>query len=523
MKKSFALVWGVLVLAGFPAGAQPTTLYWDPTSTGSTNGGGAGTWNLTSLLWFDGASNVVWTNDGTCRAVFGGPAGGAVQIASGLIIEAHSLVVNQSGYSFTGGGVRRLTVHSGVLEANADFSISMIITNPPSATNLVGIIKTGPGKLTFAMANNTFLGGLYVLDGTLVLNDKQPIGGPSQPLIINGGTVELYTSQNVSDRILYIGDNGATINVPVQTNSWLFQQNTGTNGTLTKISAGVLNLGNNSNGGQAIHVSARTGPTIIAEGTLGAYTAVGSALGTGPVLVQTNGTLAGPGLIGGAVTVQGALSPAGSGLTNLLALPNMTLANGLDMSGGGTYVWELLALKDDTDGSPRGDFDRVTITNGNLVLGGSSKLSIRFAGTANNPDSGDPFWQANHSWTIIELTGTAANPSAANFATLENATYAAGTFSTSVEPNGSIKLHFTSSVAPPPAPHIETIVNEGRTNVILTWTSVAGKNYQVQFNTNLATTNWTALTNLTATGALTTVTDADAAAPARFYRVVLLP
>ncbi|MCX8091077.1 MAG: hypothetical protein N3I86_09140 [Verrucomicrobiae bacterium] len=521
MKKLIALTTTLAAWLTLSAHAQPTTLYWDPTFTGSTNGGGAGTWNFSALQWFNGTANVVWTNDGSCRAVFGGTNGGQVQVASGLIIEAHSLEVNTPGYFFTGGGTRRMTVHSGIIQANADFAINMIITNPPSATNLVGIIKTGPGRLRFGVGNNTFQGGLTVLEGTVVITNKQQIGAEGGPLIVNGGTVELGDSDTVSGRILYIGDNGATFYVQYDTNTWIWQLPRATNGAIVKLGPGAIRFG--FAGGTMTNVSGGTGPVTIHEGSLFAQTSVGSSIGTGPVFVNTNGTLAGPGLVGGHVTVKGRLSPSigGTGANNLR---NMTLANGLTMNDGGTYLWDLLALVDDATGQAGIDYDRVTVTNGNLTLGGTSKLSIRFGGTASDPDSGNPFWTNSHTWTVILVTNTAANPGGSNFALLENAVYTAGSFSTSVAPDGSIRLHYTPGGAPPPVPpHIQTIINQGRTNVLLTWSSEAGRTYQVQFNTNIATTNWTALTNIVATGALTTVADTAAAAPARFYRVVVLP
>lgn len=497
-----------------------TVLYWDSDqnfSNGTGGGGVTAAWNTNALRWYNGTANVAWS-DGSV-AVFAGDTNGNPNISGSTFNPvAHSLVFsNVSGYLITSAAAPRLTVTSGNIYAYTDAAIDARITN--AVGNITtGIRKLGPAKLALT-GNNPLLGGIFVLKGTLVLTNKQAIGGASQPLTINGGNLELSLTSNVSDRVLYIGDDGATINLPTETDSWLFQQNQGTNGTLTKTGAGVFNLGNNNNGGMNIHVSTRTGATIIEEGTLGTYTAVGSALGTGPVTVKTNGTLAGPGLIGGPVTVQGIISPLGS--IEPLSLPNMTLANGLDMSAGGTYLWQLAALKDDGDGVAGTDFDRISITNGTLTLGGSSKLSINFTGSATAPDVAEPFWQANHTWTVIALSDTASNPSSGNIASLQNASYAAGTFSTSVNPSGNILLTFTTAAAP--APHIETIVNEGMTNVVLTWTSVSNRNYQVEFNTNLNTTNWVALTNVTASSVTTSVADPAGADPQRYYRVALLP
>ena len=58
----------------------------------------------------------------------------------------------------------------------------------------------------------------------------------------------------------------------------------------------------------------------------------------------------------------------------------------------------------------------------------------------------------------------------------------------------------------------------------LTWTALLNRNYSVQYNNDLTTTNWVTFTNLTAT--LPTLTVTDTSAPAntnRFYRVILNP
>jgi hypothetical protein len=59
----------------------------------------------------------------------------------------------------------------------------------------------------------------------------------------------------------------------------------------------------------------------------------------------------------------------------------------------------------------------------------------------------------------------------------------------------------------------------------LTWLSIPGRTYRVQFTSNLTPTGWTNLIpDIVASGAVTTQTDATfGAAQARFYRVLLLP
>jgi uncharacterized repeat protein (TIGR03803 family) len=58
----------------------------------------------------------------------------------------------------------------------------------------------------------------------------------------------------------------------------------------------------------------------------------------------------------------------------------------------------------------------------------------------------------------------------------------------------------------------------------LTWTTEAGGMYQLQYNSNLSSSNWINLGSLfTATGATLNTTDSVTNGPQRFYRVVLLP
>jgi len=74
-----------------------------------------------------------------------------------------------------------------------------------------------------------------------------------------------------------------------------------------------------------------------------------------------------------------------------------------------------------------------------------------------------------------------------------------------------------------PAPVLQTVKKTNST-VSLTWSAVAGRIYQVQFNTNLAQNAWSNLgTQIAATNSTATATDPIAQATRRFYRVVMLP
>jgi hypothetical protein len=58
----------------------------------------------------------------------------------------------------------------------------------------------------------------------------------------------------------------------------------------------------------------------------------------------------------------------------------------------------------------------------------------------------------------------------------------------------------------------------------LTWSTEAGGTYQLQYNSDLSSSNWTNLGNpVTATGATLSTSDAITNGPQRFYRLVLSP
>lgn len=81
--------------------ASPTlvaaTLTWDPAMDGGVTGG-PGIWDNTTANWWDGGSNVAWTNNSD--AVFGG-TGGIVTIASGATITVNNVTLNPGVGTYT--------------------------------------------------------------------------------------------------------------------------------------------------------------------------------------------------------------------------------------------------------------------------------------------------------------------------------------------------------------------------------------------------------------------------------------
>lgn len=268
-------------------------------------------------------------------------------------------------------------------------------------------------------------------------------------------------------------------------------------------------------GGKTILSAANTytGGTVVNDGVLLVNNVTGSGTGSGLVAAYANGVLGGSGTISGEVVVtnRGTISGGESAGT-------LSLGNGLNLADGGTNLWELAANTTDGAGA---SFDQIALTGGDLVLGGTSRLLVKFIGSATLPDSSNAFWTQTNTWKIIDLTGSAANPGLTTFAGVDGAeANTAGTFSTWSDASG-VYLTFTPGVQAPPPEIDPSVLGAGTGNAQLSWSTVAGATYGVQYKTNLSQTGWLFLTNLTATGTSTTITDTTSPSPGeRYYRVV---
>ena len=221
----------------------------------------------------------------------------------------------------------------------------------------------------------------------------------------------------------------------------------GGNNTLNIFGGSIVgDVSGGTGGTNALVIDAEAGNTFSYAGTItnfhtaqitsgtfhlsGTMTADGTTVG--------GGTLAGNGTVTGLVTVGtgGVISPGNSP-------GKLTLQTGLDLSGGGKYFWQLGSLKDDATGTAGTDFDQILLTGGNLTLGGTSLLTLDFSLLGGSgPNSANPFWNTNHSWTIIDGIGATADTGSTNFSGITDPTFTDGTFTTSTDPNGDAVLSF---------------------------------------------------------------------------------
>jgi hypothetical protein len=79
------------------------------------------------------------------------------------------------------------------------------------------------------------------------------------------------------------------------------------------------------------------------------------------------------------------------------------------------------------------------------------------------------------------------------------------------------------SVTPVPRPAFQSVTRTNN-NIGLTWSTVSGLVYQVQYTASLTPTNWSNLGGtMTAAGSTLSASNAIGTATQRFYRVLLLP
>ena len=309
------------------------------------------------------------------------------------------------------------------------------------------LTKEGSRVLTLT-GTNTFSGSITLDAGTLAVSRDDCLGAvpglvSTNAIALNGGSLQAAANLTLdTKRGITLGSNGGGL--ITSGGNLTFSGVIAGPGPLTISGTKVVSLGT---------ANTYLGGTVINGGKLFARNATGSATGSGGI-AATNGVLGGDGTLAGAVITAGTnvLTPGYAYVTDLAGtnlvqkeIAKLTLQNGLDMSNGGVYFWQLGA---DSIANPGTDFDQVELTGGNLVLGGGAVLSINFTNVS-GPDPTNSFWAANHSWRIIKLSGSAANPGSSNFTALSNAVYAAGTFATSVDTDGSILLNYTSALVPP--------------------------------------------------------------------------
>lgn len=253
-----------------------------------------------------------------------------------------------------------------------------------------------------------------------------------------------------------------------------------------------------------------TGGTLVLAGTLLVNNATGSGTGTGAVTVSNSGILCGSGTISGPVACAGLISAGQSA-------GKLTIGGGLDLSAGGTNIWDLSALSDIGEGT---NFDQLVLTGGTLALGGNSRLQINFLNSAFAPTNESPFWMMSHTWKIISLSGAAVNNGTV-FPMILNGSYSAGQFTNTTDPSGNVLLSYIA--APATRPLLQSFQPASPETFTLTAVTETNRTYILQSAADLSGSSWTPLSTNVAPGNLLVLTNIPGADPMQFYRLVVVP
>lgn len=319
-----------------PLFAHASIYSFDPGLTPGTPSGGTGAWDIDSPIWALAGSDVVWNNDGTHTATFGGTAG-TVTLGS-TTINANAINFNTTGYTVTGG---TLNFSGAIPTITRAASTSTTLTSLLTGTG--GLTLAGTGNITINNSNNTISGGVTLNAGTLTTNTAGSLG--SGVLTLNGGT---YTPRaNLSNDLLVT----ANSNIDVATVSSTYTTGSLTIGaqTLTILATSGVNNGNISFGSTTLTGNAtirvdrassaiNTAPNPNA--TFGAVT-VGDSVASGTTTTFTLSS-SGTGVYRSrAISLNGVLSNNANDATKILAL---TVASGtfntltVNVGGANTYT-----------------------------------------------------------------------------------------------------------------------------------------------------------------------------------------
>lgn len=203
LKRPLLLLVALLGLCPRPGSAVTLIYDTDGLTTNGITDGTTGSWNTSSAVFYNGISDVAWSNttNATDTAQFGGGTSGTAGpvtvgtvTAGGLVFEPAS----SGSYTLTGGTIT-LGGSTPTITANVGAAIASTLAGT------AGFTKTGAGTLTLT-GNSTGLTGTINLNaGTVSVVDTvttgtgsvtliKALGASANPLRLNGATLQVLAN-----------------------------------------------------------------------------------------------------------------------------------------------------------------------------------------------------------------------------------------------------------------------------------------------------------------------------------------
>ncbi len=228
---SAAAVCAVLAMA---SSAPAANLQWDPDTAGAGASGGTGLWNTTSPFWFNGATNVNWSNAANDTAIFGGLPG---IVSLDQPITAGGLTFAVDGYTIDNGlNLLNTLTLAGPAPAITVTTAGHIAQISAELAGAAGFTKAGAGTLALTSSFNSFSGPLNIVGGRLSYTNDQQFGTSLAINLSNGSSLSyLNTGETIlgTGRVIDIGTGGGTIHSTAALRLFEAGQLTGS-GTLTR-------------------------------------------------------------------------------------------------------------------------------------------------------------------------------------------------------------------------------------------------------------------------------------------------
>jgi autotransporter-associated beta strand protein len=312
---------------------------------------------------------------------------------------------------------------------NGDIIFNSLVTG--GLNNIYSIYKMGNSNWRFTNDANTFDGFFYVIGGAVEVTSLANAGQPSSlgRVSVSQNQVKFGFSSQGGGSLRFVGSNPSVSNRNFEilganniTNR-IDANGVNNNATLTlngsfsalrnaafTIALGGNNTGNNtysgliSNGSGTLALikdgtgtwcltgsNSYTGATTVAAGIL--LVNGNQSAATGAITVASGATLGGSGTFGGAINFQN-----GSFFAPGTSPGILTAANGLKLSTGSTFKWELAA--NTTAAGDRGTvYDGVNVTGGSLIIQSGVNAVLDFTVGV---DFTDAFWQSPKQWLVFD-------------------------------------------------------------------------------------------------------------------------